>query len=444
MILPSASIIEIIITFFFLLFIFAAVSLKKSKIASNDFKGVFYLSLSYRLFFSLLFGVFYSFLVEGGDTIGYWEGANTLNNLFFDSPMNFIDCLTSDSSPTNMSKHFNANTGFPPGWLYREQQGWMICKIFSILSIITFKSYFAMSLIIAYLTFMGSWRLMEFIYKFKTHDKGNLLFALMFIPSVCFWCSGISKDAIIYVCSLYILINFFKIISENKVSIKGILVILILSYFIFQTRSFVLFSMLASLFMAFGARLTKRFETSPFLKFGLRISYFVVGFFGISLFFGSQTVADIIAEAGVIQQDFATNLAYTGGKYDVISTDLSPLGMLKSFPRGLLIGIYRPFITESLSFSYIWNGLESILLIFLTGRFFLSFKVLKKMNKIRKNEFLMFALIFVLIIGFMAGFTSIIFGVLVRIRAILLPFVFLILTVKADQEPTKLTELKSI
>ena len=443
MILPSASIIEIIITFFFLLFIFAAVSLKKSKIASNDFKGVFYLSLSYRLFFSLLFGVFYSFLVEGGDTIGYWEGANTLNNLFFDSPMNFIDCLTSDSSPTNMSKHFNANTGFPPGWLYREQQGWMICKIFSILSIITFKSYFAMSLIIAYLTFMGSWRLMELIYKFKTHDKGNLLFALMFIPSVCFWCSGISKDAIIYVCSLYILINFFKIISENKVSIKGILVILILSYFIFQTRSFVLFSMLASLFMAFGARLTKRFETSPFLKFGLRISYFVVGFFGISLFFGSQTVADIIAEAGIIQQDFATNLAYTGGKYDVISTDLSPLGMLKSFPRGLLIGIYRPFITESLSFSYIWNGLESILLIFLTGRFFLSFKVLKKMNKIRKNEFLMFALIFVLIIGFMAGFTSVIFGVLVRIRAIILPFVYLILTIRGKKETTELTEVKS-
>jgi hypothetical protein len=195
--------------------------------------------------------------------------------------------------------------------------------------------------------------------------------------------------------------------------------------------------------MAFGARLTKRFETSPFLKFGLRISYFVIGFIGIALFFGSQTVADIIAEAGIIQQDFANNSSYTGGKYDVISTDLSPLGILKSFPRGLLIGIYRPFITESLSFSYIWNGLESILLIFLTGRFFLSVKLLKKMNKITKNEFLMFALIFVLIIGFMAGFTSIIFGVLVRIRAIILPFVFLLLTVKADQEPTKLTELKS-
>lgn len=443
MILPSASLIEISITFFFLLFIFAAAYLKKSKIASNDFKGVFYLSLYYRLFFSLLFAIFYSFIVKGGDTVAYWEGANTLNNVFFDSPMNFIDCLTSDPSPTNMSQHFNANTGFPPGWIYREHQGWMICKIFSILSIITFKSYFTMSLIIAYLTFMGSWRLMELISKFKTHDKGNLLFAFMFIPSVCFWCSGISKDAIIYVCSLYLLINFFKIISENKVSIKGILIIFIVSYFIFQTRSFVLLSMLVSLFMAFGARLTKRFETSPFLKFGLRISYFVVGFFGIYLFFGSQTIADIIAEAGVIQQDFANNLTYTGGKYDVISTDLSPLGILKSFPMGLLIGIYRPYITESLSFSYIWNGLESILLIFLTGRFFLSFNVLKKMNTIRKNEFLMFAIIFVLIIGFMAGFTSILFGVLVRIRAIILPFVFLILTVKADQEPTKLTELKS-
>jgi hypothetical protein len=65
------------------------------------------------------------------------------------------------------------------------------------------------------------------------------------------------------------------------------------------------------------------------------------------------------------------------------------------------------------------------------------------MNKIRKNEFLLFSLVFILIIGFMAGFTSILFGVLVRIRAIILPFVYLILTVRGKKETTELTEVKS-
>jgi hypothetical protein len=45
----------------------------------------------------------------------------------------------------------------------------------------------------------------------------------------------------------------------------------------------------------------------------------------------------------------------------------------------------------------------------------------------------MFALIFVLIIGFISGLTSVLFGVLVRVRAILLPFIYLLLTVKGSK-----------
>ena len=43
----------------------------------------------------------------------------------------------------------------------------------------------------------------------------------------------------------------------------------------------------------------------------------------------------------------------------------------------------------------------------------------------------------------MAGFTSILIGVLVRIRAIILPFVYLILTVRGKKETKELTEVKS-
>ena len=54
--------------------------------------------------------------------------------------------------------------------------------------------------------------------------------------------------------------------------------------------------------------------------------------------------------------------------------------------------------------------------------------VFSKIKKIRKQEILVFALIFSLFIAFMAGFTSVLFGVLVRIRAPLMPFIFLVLT----------------
>jgi MFS superfamily sulfate permease-like transporter len=74
------------------------------------------------------------------------------------------------------------------------------------------------------------------------------------------------------------------------------------------------------------------------------------------------------------------------------------------------------------------NGLESAVLMFITIRFLFWGNVFKKIKKIRKEEILVFALIFSLFIAFMAGFTSVLFGVLVRIRAPLLPFIFLVLT----------------
>jgi hypothetical protein len=102
--------------------------------------------------------------------------------------------------------------------------------------------------------------------------------------------------------------------------------------------------------------------------------------------------------------------------------------MALAFPNSVIAGFYRPFIWESLSISLILNGIESILLFYFTFRFLVSKNVLKRINRIRNHEFLVFAFFFALILGYFAGFTSILFGVLVRFKAPLLPFLVIILT----------------
>ena len=79
-----------------------------------------------------------------------------------------------------------------------------------------------------------------------------------------------------------------------------------------------------------------------------------------------------------------------------------------------------------------------------TFRFIFWGNVFKKIKKIRKEEILVFALIFSLFIAFMAGFTSILFGVLVRIRAPLLPFIFLVLTTNVFERVRENKEEKLI
>ena len=55
---------------------------------------------------------------------------------------------------------------------------------------------------------------------------------------------------------------------------------------------------------------------------------------------------------------------------------------------------------------------------------------LKKVKIVRQNEFLVFAFVFAILLAFMVGLTSGLFGVLVRFKAPLLSFFILVLTVE--------------
>jgi hypothetical protein len=82
-----------------------------------------------------------------------------------------------------------------------------------------------------------------------------------------------------------------------------------------------------------------------------------------------------------------------------------------------------------------------LLFIFLTIRFFVIKKLRQRLQIIQKTEFLVYSLFFVIIIAFIAGYTSILFGLLVRIRAPLIPFFVLLLMVKTEKKGLKIKEL---
>jgi hypothetical protein len=151
------------------------------------------------------------------------------------------------------------------------------------------------------------------------------------------------------------------------------------------------------------------------------------------LFNASQTQA-LIAEAQITQSDFSNNPLYTGARYELAQTDASLVSFISIFPSALFVSLYRPFITESLSVNFIMNGIESLLLIFYSLTYLFNRKLVANVNKLFTSEFGVYALVFVMIVGFMAGYTSILFGVLVRIRSIVLPFFFLVLSYRTSNK----------
>jgi hypothetical protein len=141
----------------------------------------------------------------------------------------------------------------------------------------------------------------------------------------------------------------------------------------------------------------------------------------------AEKTQQLIAEANITKSDFSSNPIYSGAKYEMPSTSGAPLEIVSILPRTIFTALFRPSFLDSVSSSFIINQIESLWLIILLIRFMLRKNPVLQFNEILRDEFLLYALVFVVLVAFMSGYSSILFGVLVRIRSVALPFLILLL-----------------
>jgi hypothetical protein len=330
------------------------------------------------------------------------------------------------------ASHFDLVTGFPPRWIYREEESWFISKIMSVFSFFTFKSYLVTTFVLAYISSIASWKLYELAHSFGLNSNKNIAIAVFFIPSVSFWCSGITKDTIILFCSIMVIYYAFQILSLDKeTKLKHFLWIAFYGFFIYHIREFMIATIIVPLAFTYSARLANKYRQNKFAFYFIRFCSLVVGVLFFVFQGSSITNSEKLEEAAVIQRDFSTNSTYEGARYDLGITDYSGAGMLKAFPAAVIAGLYRPFPWEALSLTLILNGMEGAFYLYLTYVFFRR-NAFKKINLIRKHEFFIFCFFFVLLMAYMSGLTSCLMGVLVRFKAPLIPFLALLLTIDFD------------
>ena len=174
-----------------------------------------------KFFAAIAFSIIYIYKYDGGDTAAYWDTAQKFNILFFEKPLNYFEEILSPIPMSSRYYSFDMKTGLPPNWIYLEKEGLFTAKIYSLLTFLTFRSYFAMTFICAYFSFKASWKLFELSLKYYASSERNLAIGCLFLPSTAFWCTGISKDTIVYCCVIFAIYYLFQYFDKN--SKKGFL-----------------------------------------------------------------------------------------------------------------------------------------------------------------------------------------------------------------------------
>jgi len=408
---------------------------KRSKLGDAPHAIYYMRNIYFKLLFASVFGAIYIYYYGGADTTAYWRGAEKLNNLLWQSPTDYFAEMISEPIAENIVLRFNSTTGYPPIWIYADDGSFFVSKILSVFMIFCGQSYLVLTLVMGYVTAIASWKVFELVRSYKITTDWFAALSILFIPSVGFWCAGISKDTIVLVSVFYLLHHLFGIANKTvKSRGRSLLLVLLFGWILYSTRSFMLFTVAAPIALALSTRLAKQYKESAVLKNILRFFILFIGFGGFLIFLRYQgevfakTTNEYLTEAAIQQDDFANNKSYGDKRYDLEITDYSPFGMLKVAPRAILTAFYRPGIWEARSPLLLISGLETTLFIYLTLIFIFKGNLARKIRVIRNNELLIFSILFALILGFFAGFTSGLFGVLVRFKAPLLPFLLIVLT----------------
>ncbi|MEM7161091.1 MAG: hypothetical protein AAF487_01505, partial [Bacteroidota bacterium] len=365
----------------------------------------------------------------GGDASTYFHDAQILSGLFVEDPINYIRLLFGDQDYVNTKFYTIVNqTYYKPG-----QTEWFTSKFASMVSFIGMGNYLASTVIFSCLSYIGIWNLFLVFSRRYPAIHSKLAFAILFVPSVFFWGSGITKDSIV--------IGFLGLLifhADKLIRLKGfrrfpsIVVTLISSYIIFNTKAYVIMSLLPAILLWVVMSYRDRIKNPLIRK---TIVPFLLLFLGVTVaatiqFLGSYSskysLDNVLSTAqGMqswhqVQTHTLTNVG-RGSSYNLGEYDETIFGIIKMAPASINVTLFRPYPTEVNSVVMAMASVESMIIFLASLYVFIGLGLFRIPKIINRDAFLLMALSFSLFFAFAVGFSSYNFGALVRYKIPCIP-----------------------
>jgi len=435
----------ILLPFYLVIIYFIARFIKDKNINEHPEFKYYIKGLFASVFGSIFFCLIYNYYYGGGDTIGYYISAKALNNLMYKDFHSYLSILTGHLTPENYSA-FDSNTGYP--WYYSDPQSFTVVRFTSVFLILGLRKFILSSIIVSVITYWGLWKLFRVFNKiFNNIKQKHIAIAILFMPSVIFWGSGILKDSFTLSATAWIVYSFFNIIIYKKKILFNLILIIISVYVLISIKPYIFFALFAGLIIVFTYWQIKNIKNTILRIIILPIVLIIVMSFGSYIVLTlSQTIGgayssiDKVIEKAYITQDDLKKEYYGGNSFDIGYFDPTVNGVLsKTFPA-VIAGIYRPFLWESFhSPVTLLSGFETLFILLLSLQIFIKFLtvwILKSFKYsikiILDNPVVLFSIIFSVSFAFIIGLTTANFGALVRYRIPLIPFFITALFVLKD------------
>jgi hypothetical protein len=365
----------------------------------------------------------YLFYYGFGDTLNYYNDCVVMVNLFFKSPGSLLKIVL-DTSP-EVWYEFDDTTGYMT--YLGDFHAVVVDKLCWILCLVCFKSFIGMTILLAWISYFAIWRLYQvFITEFPNLSK-EFAIALLFIPSVFFWGSGLLKDTITFA-SVCLFASSFSIILTRKKDIlfNGFLII-VSSILLIKIKPYIFFALLPGSILWYGGiqifrvnnHLVKSLTTPFLITISLLSGYVMLSL--MSVFLGEYSLENVLDKAVLTQNDLKSEY-YQGSSFDIGSFEPTVTGILSKMPAAINAALFRPYIWETYNFTMLMSGIENLVLLLFTIYLTIKLKVYNLFRLMFRHRILFFTVYFSIFFSFSVGLTTSNFGSLVRYKIPAIPF----------------------
>lgn len=380
--------------------------------------------LTVKVVGALFIGMIYQYYYGNGDTFSFFRHSLVINSAFDDSFIKWINLLLHLPSSTDIEYYNYTSRMF---W-YEAESSYTVASIAAFLSFFNFNTYLPTAVLFAYFSFSGVWALFRTFAPLYPRLTRQIAIAILFIPSVFVWGSGIFKDTVCLFGLGWLTYGSFRFLVKRDFSIKNIIPTLLSFLLIYNVKVYILLGFLPALIMWVLFNYTQKINSAGpklFIKFAALSfvaisSIFFMNRFGEEL--GRYSLENIISTSNTTRNWILHSTDDDGSAYDLGAFDGSFQSMLAKFAPAVNVTLFRPYLWEAKKVIVLLSAVEALLFLWLTLKVIFVVGLGRMWRTISEDPTIQFCLIFSVIFAFAVGISTFNFGSLSRYKIPCLPF----------------------
>lgn len=409
-------------------------------------KKYFFRGLYLKIIGGVFFWLIYCSVYDGGDSWAYFVSSKAVGNLLMQNFEIGWQVLNGEISGLKAWSCFNGETGFPMGYMLRDDKTFSVARYTSILYLLSSRSFLVTTLLISSISFIGMWKFYSLVVMIYPRAHKISFYIILLTPSLIFWGGGIMKDTYVLSACCWFCYNFYMCFIKRKTILVNIFFLVINTVIIINIKSYIFLSLFPGTLLWLNNAYLKQIKNSLIRILvlpGLSIFLVFLGFLtfeNVSSLMGDYgNVDSAIQQAQVIQADLLREEAYGTNSYNIGKIDGTLPNMISLAPFAIFTAIFRPLPWEIGSPIMIISALENSILIFFLIFIILKINPFNFFKAIFSEPFLLFCFTFTIIFGFGVGIASTNFGALARYKIPLLPYFLTLLYIiySKKTKPTK-------